>query len=155
MQLDPVNETYYLTVSLTHEEESGQPFVSDQTDKESGPKPLLHFNGALFAGGDTIIMESITNDPTSGAVYTGTEWKTLTAVGPGYVEGQIIRFHNTFYEAQVPRQEFIGFLLDEDLPNVESDASLVVREHHLHDPACGYKEECLEFSGPLGMVDEP
>ena len=88
VQLDPVNETYYLTVSLTHEEESGEPFVTNQADQEGGPKPLLHFNGTLLAGGDTIIMESITNNPEIGAVNIGTEWKTLTSVASGYVDGQ-------------------------------------------------------------------
>ena len=88
VQLDPVNETYFLTVSLTHEEESGQPYVIDQADQESGAKPLLHFNGRLLAGGDTLVMESITNDPTTSAVNIGTEWKTSTAVASGYVDGQ-------------------------------------------------------------------
>ena len=87
VQLDPVNETYYLTVTLTHEEESGQPYVTDQTDVEGGAGPLLHFNGTLMAGGDTITMESITNDPSIGAVNIGTEWKTSTAVVAGFVDG--------------------------------------------------------------------
>ena len=88
VQLDSVNETYYLTVSLTHEEESGQPFVSDQADEEGSATILLHFNGTLQAGGDAVIMESITNDPGSGFINTGAEIKTAASVAAGHVDGK-------------------------------------------------------------------
>jgi len=85
-QLDPVNETYYLTISLTHEEESGQPYVTDQASVEGPAGTLLHFNGQLTAGGDTVIMTSIGNDPSAGYSNDSTHLSTSTEVTTGYVD---------------------------------------------------------------------
>ena len=87
VQLDPVNETYYVTVSLSHREEVSGPFVTDHAAVEGPATSLLHFNGELTASGDTIIMAGIGNDPSSGDTNTGTVIETSTEVTTGYVQG--------------------------------------------------------------------
>jgi hypothetical protein len=66
-QLDSVNNTYRLTVSIDHIDEPGQPSVAGNT-LALAPHRLLHFNGHLFFGSIDTVFTSIDNTPPVNAV---------------------------------------------------------------------------------------
>ena len=69
-QLDSVSNTYYLTVTISHTNQPGQPAVVGNSGA-TPTQPLLHFNGHLFFGGVDTTFTSINSVPWPGAPGAG------------------------------------------------------------------------------------
>jgi hypothetical protein len=75
IEIDPVgqlnvNKQYYVTVTISHEEEAGQPYMAGNTATGAATR-ILHFDGSLFFGSIATTFTTIVNTPTD-----------LGAVGP-------------------------------------------------------------------------
>ncbi|WP_193211822.1 hypothetical protein [Luteolibacter marinus] len=94
VQLDPVNKTYYVRATLSHEEVPGDPHVEDNMPYAGPATRLLHFNGTVTAdsGADAIVLTSITNDPSTGYLVqpnptTPTHLSTGVEIGGAHISG--------------------------------------------------------------------
>jgi hypothetical protein len=79
VQLDPVNKSYVLGVSVSHYEAAGIPAETGNT-LSSLPQRLLHFNGSLKFGDIQTTINSISNVPAPGQVVAPFYVKTFLAV---------------------------------------------------------------------------
>jgi len=69
-QLDSVNQTFYLQVTISHTNQPGQPaLVGNSTN--STTERLLHFNGRLDFGSIQTTFSSIANSPAPGTIGAG------------------------------------------------------------------------------------
>ncbi|MCH7225790.1 hypothetical protein [Haloferula sp. A504] len=88
VQLDPINKTYYVRCTLSHEEVPGDPYVTDDGPYAGPASTLLHYNGRVVANNDTdeLVLTSITNDPfTRGYTDLGDHYATIVEVGESHV----------------------------------------------------------------------
>ncbi len=86
-QLDSVNQTYYLVVSIGHTNQPGQPLLAGNTTNSVTAR-LLHFNGRLFFGGIETRFTSLASDSAPGAPGAGFINSTLTVNNnSGFVVG--------------------------------------------------------------------
>ncbi len=87
-QLDSVNQTYYLRVTVSHTNEPGQPaLVGNATN--STTERLLHFNGRLYFGGIETRFSSLGNHPAPGSLGAGFVNTVLAVTNySGYVVGK-------------------------------------------------------------------
>ena len=69
-QLDSVSNTYYLTVTISHTNQPGQPSVAGNSTN-TPLQTLLHFNGHLLFGGVDTMFTNINNVPWPGAPGAG------------------------------------------------------------------------------------
>ncbi len=66
VQLDSVNETYILRCTIRHDEASG--VIETGATCEVAPEQLMHFNGTLEAGPETVVVNEFSNTPAVGAI---------------------------------------------------------------------------------------
>lgn len=90
-QLDSVNETYTVSVSLNYYQTgvNDSPLLTTAHGFETGPDQLLDFNGSLRFGSIQASFSGITNQPSAGATVAS-RVSTLLAVsaGNGRITGQ-------------------------------------------------------------------
>jgi hypothetical protein len=87
-QLDSVNNTYKLIVSIDHIDQTGQPPTAGNS-LTLAPERLLHFNGHLFFGSIDTIFTSIDNTPPVNAVPPNAVRTELGVNGnSGFLVGQ-------------------------------------------------------------------
>ncbi|MDW8310883.1 MAG: hypothetical protein RMK20_16045, partial [Verrucomicrobiales bacterium] len=70
VQLDSVNQTYYLQVTISHTNEPGQPALAGNSTNSTTER-LLHFNGRLDFGSIQTTFSSIANHPAPGTLGAG------------------------------------------------------------------------------------
>lgn len=89
-QLDPVNKTYYVRCTLTHEEVPGDPYITDDGPDAGPASTLLHYNGTVVARNETdeITLTSISNDPYDRGISVGPDFVvTIVTVDGSHVSG--------------------------------------------------------------------
>ncbi len=87
-QLDPVNKTYQLTVTVSHVETPGQTPVDGNQVLSPGQR-LLHFNGRLYFGAIETRFTSLASvPPFLGAVVAGVQSSISVNAASGYVVGK-------------------------------------------------------------------
>ncbi len=94
VQLDPINKTYFVRASVSHEEVPADPFVEDDGPEEGPDSTLLHYNGTVVANNDTdaLVLTSISNDPfTRGYTPLGGYFATIVTIDESHVAD-----HDTF-----------------------------------------------------------
>lgn len=75
VQLDSVNESFYVEVDLRHVEVANDPPVTDETGTTT-TENLLHFNGTLRFGGIDTTFDALSNSPSHGT--TGVNYVETT-----------------------------------------------------------------------------
>jgi len=70
VQLDSVNQTYYLRVTISHTNEPGQPALVGNTTNSTTER-LLHFNGRLYFGAIETRFSTLGNHPAPGTLGAG------------------------------------------------------------------------------------
>src|SRR5262249_53770138 len=83
-QLDSVNKTYYLTVTITHTNNPSTGQVLTGNTNQTTTTELLHFNGSLLFGSIGTTFNSLSGTPPANAPSGGTIPTTLASVG-GFV----------------------------------------------------------------------
>ncbi len=87
VQLDSVNRTYYLVVTIGHTNQPGQPLLAGNTTNTVAAR-LLHFNGRLYFGGIETRFTSLATDAVPGLPGAGFLNSTLSVNNnSGYVWG--------------------------------------------------------------------
>lgn len=87
-QLDPINKTYRLTVTVSHFRTSGSLVPVAGNSVTLANRRLLHLNGRLMFGAIETRYDSIANNPAQGVISGGTMPTTLAVDGgSGYVVG--------------------------------------------------------------------
>jgi hypothetical protein len=76
-QLDSVNQTYYLQVTISHTNQTGQPALVGNT-ANSTTERLLHFNGRLYFSSIETTFSSLASDSAPGSLGSGFINTTLT-----------------------------------------------------------------------------
>jgi hypothetical protein len=96
VQLDSVNDTYRLEVTVAHTENLTGPVIVTGNTASTPAERLLHFNGTLFFGPVETTFTSIDNDPFTASVVAGSHVNTQLGVDnasgelvnhPGYTYG--------------------------------------------------------------------